>query len=300
MPCNATVLAASRAGTLGFGVSDAGWLVPWYLGVFAILQKLGIIQPGNTPIGAVSGGSLAAASSCLGLDYYRDTMPVVHAAAAACREDAFCAGTLAEKLTPRWKQLFVPASTPKALATCSSNTYIYISEGTPLRSPRSVPKRIDTHSPHGFADGIVATWHIPFWSNGTAPTTTYRGQPAYEGFYSLDMPCPPGASVCIRLSSRHPGPLMPKQSRLESTVSTIKGRAFQYDPPTPAEGDIHPGLFNYCKYTPMDLGYKLALLPGTRADLEYLFALGQADAKSWADSVGLTDSSCLNPARVHG
>jgi hypothetical protein len=77
-------------------------------------------------------------------------------------------------------------------------------------------------------------------------------------------------------------------------VSAVKARAFQYEPPIAVEGDIHPGRFNPCKYTPMDLGYRLALMPGTHADLEYLFALGMADGKSWADSVGLTNPLCQN------
>jgi hypothetical protein len=40
-----------------------------YFGVLYALQKLGVVTPGVTPIGGVSGGSVAAASSCLGLDF---------------------------------------------------------------------------------------------------------------------------------------------------------------------------------------------------------------------------------------
>jgi hypothetical protein len=29
MGCNATVVAAFQQGQLGFGISDAGWLMPW-------------------------------------------------------------------------------------------------------------------------------------------------------------------------------------------------------------------------------------------------------------------------------
>jgi hypothetical protein len=29
MGCNATVIAAFQQGQLGFGLSDAGWLMPW-------------------------------------------------------------------------------------------------------------------------------------------------------------------------------------------------------------------------------------------------------------------------------
>jgi hypothetical protein len=40
-----------------------------YFGVLFALQKVGVITPGVTPVGGVSGGSVAAASSCLGLDF---------------------------------------------------------------------------------------------------------------------------------------------------------------------------------------------------------------------------------------
>lgn len=68
----------------------------------------------------------------------------------------------------------------------------------------------------------------------------------------------------------------------------------------PQPGDIHPGKYNTCKYTPMDLSARLSITPGSREDLQYLFHLGKADGAAWAAEVGLTDPAACQGAAAAG
>lgn len=314
MTCNATVIQAFQTGQLGFALSDSGWLMPWYFGVIWALQKVGVINPGSTPIGAVSGGSVAAAASCLGLDFEGYIMPAVQTTAALCRSRNMCAGTLASMMGPSLKTLLMPAaSNASLLERCHNSTDIYVSEGHPkIHIARggsnfagSTPRRVNSSDADAFVEGIVATWYIPYWSGLNSFATEYQGMPAYEGFYSNPMPCPAGAAVCVRLSSRFPGPLMAKEGTLSSLRSMFDSpsvRAIENvldiassrwfdpsEPPAPQPGDIYPGKYNKCKYTPLELAYTMALTPGTKADLDYLFSLGKADGAAWAAEVGLSN-----------
>lgn len=102
-----------------------------YFGVLWALQSIGVITPGVTPIGAVSGGSVAAASNCLGLDFERQVMPAAQAAASICRANNMCAGTLNSVMEPSLRSLLEPAANDAtALARCN-RTYVYVSEGQP-------------------------------------------------------------------------------------------------------------------------------------------------------------------------
>jgi hypothetical protein len=103
-----------------------------YFGVIWALQKVGVIDPGTTPIGAVSGGSVAAAASCLGLDFENYIMPAVQTTAAMCRSRNMCAGTLANWMGPSLKSLLLPAASNETkLERCHNSTDIYVSEGHP-------------------------------------------------------------------------------------------------------------------------------------------------------------------------
>ncbi|WIA30705.1 hypothetical protein OEZ86_000773 [Tetradesmus obliquus] len=293
-------------------MSDAGWLMPWYFGVLYALQKLGIVTPGVTPIGGVSGGSVAAASSCLGLDFPSQVLPAVEAAAEQCRTTNLCAGNLHSVMDPTLKALLLPAaSNAAALARCKANTQIYVSEGQPVISiqPASLllmraasvqikgsrPQLIDKSNAEGFVDGIVANWFIPYyWSRFGAWSTTYRGQPAYEGYFTRPMPCPTNSKLCIRVSSRYPGPLCAKDKLYDFFVRPFYLTPNQPLYPQPA--DIHPGKYTKCKYTPMDLSARLSITPGSREDLQYLFDLGKADGAAWAADVGLTNPAACQAA----
>lgn len=67
-------------------------------------------------------------------------------------------------------------------------------------------------------------------------------------------------------------------------------------PPAPQPADIFPGKYNRVKYTPLQLAYKLALTPGSKADLDYLFKLGQLDGAAWAKDVGLANLAACQAA----
>jgi hypothetical protein len=122
----------------------------------------------------------------------------------------------------------------------------------------------------------------------------FRGQPAYEGYFTRPMPCPSNAKLCIRLSSRYPGPLCAKDKLYDIFVRPFYLTPNQPLYPQPA--DIHPGKYNACKYTPMDLSARLSITPGSREDLQYLFDLGKADGAAWAAEVGLTNPAACEAA----
>jgi hypothetical protein len=49
-----------------------------------------------------------------------------------------------------------------------------------------------------------ASSYIPVWSGRNAPTTSFRGGPAYDGFFTNSQPCPPGVTACIKINSKNP------------------------------------------------------------------------------------------------
>lgn len=75
---------------------------------------------------------MAAAASCLGLDFEGYIMPAVQTTAALCRSRNMCAGTLASMMGPSLKTLLMPAaSNASLLERCHNSTDIYVSEGHP-------------------------------------------------------------------------------------------------------------------------------------------------------------------------
>jgi hypothetical protein len=90
----------------------------------------------------------------------------------------------------------------------------------------------------------------------------------------------------------------PSVRAIENVLDIASSRWFDpSEPPAPQPADIFPGKYNKCKYTPLELAYTLALTPGTKADLEYLFNLGKADGAAWAAEVGLSNpAACQNGA----
>jgi hypothetical protein len=116
-----------------------------YLGVLAALQSLGIIQPGVTPVGGVSGGGIAAAASCLGL-YMPEQLARNHENAAACRAQAlYCAGTLDKQVRKGLQKLadgMAEEEVQRKISACNASTYIYYAQGRPILG--SVPARVDS------------------------------------------------------------------------------------------------------------------------------------------------------------
>jgi hypothetical protein len=82
---------------------------------------------------------------------------------------------------------------------------------------------------------------------------------------------------------------------IENVLGMASSRWFDpSEPPAPQPADIYPGKYNKCKYTPLELAYTLALTPGTKADLDYLFELGKADGAVWAAEVGLSNPAACS------
>jgi hypothetical protein len=87
----------------------------------------------------------------------------------------------------------------------------------------------------------------------------------------------------------------PSVRAIENVLGMASSRWFDpSEPPAPQPADIYPGKYNKCKYTPLELAYTLALTPGTKADLDYLFELGKADGAAWAAEVGLSNPAACS------
>lgn len=141
--------------------------------------------------------------------------------------------------------------------------------------------------------GVIASWFIPYyWSRLGSLATTYKGKPAYEGYFTIPMPCPPGASLCIRIASRYPGPLVEANKPWDGLLTAMAVSPALPVPPVPA--DIHPGKYNKCRFSAFELSTLYSITPASARDLDYLFELGKADGMAWAEEAGLTNlTACL-------
>jgi hypothetical protein len=163
-------------------------------GAFYTLVELGIVDA-NTKVAGASAGALLSMAHCSGYSATQ-TLDVVQALAAECRARANCQGSLGDAVT-RKLQAMAP---PDAHRRCSGRAFISISMGS-IGSPTNLLASAFT-SKADIVAAAAASSFIPVWSG--APTTTFRGQPAFDGAFTAPQPCPPGVKYCIRIASSNP------------------------------------------------------------------------------------------------
>jgi hypothetical protein len=80
--------------TLGVGVASGGFLVFYYIGIFKVLQQLGLIREGEVRTAGVSIGSLAMGVVFPGMGTHDEFVARGVAFAERCRANRLCFGTL--------------------------------------------------------------------------------------------------------------------------------------------------------------------------------------------------------------
>jgi hypothetical protein len=290
-----------------------------------MLTQLGVITPGSTRISGVSAGAIALAPQ-LGLISTEQLTAAAHELAARCRARNNCMWSLEAELTLMLRKL-IPAGTYAQLNE-RQIAYVPVSFVTPgggietrvfsrFRSDDDVVRLIST------------TTYIPLW-NAPNVTTTYRGERAYDGSFTVSLPCPPGVTRCVRVSMAGPefakrlaGSLLAGGSKalLGAAATTLAGqhpanvtRTLLGALPKPDQAvlahqvahlaaaltqmvngppiDIFPGKYAAGKL-PWSASEFLAMMlePCTPDVCEQLIALGRADAAGWAAEHGITVAS---------
>lgn len=161
-----------------------------------MLAELGIIDA-NTKIAGASSGALLTLAQCSGISS-QQFMQALQQLSNDCRRRKNCQGTLAASLQQTLEQT-VPHG---AYHRCRGRAFLSISIGRLDPPPKNVMIS-DFTSDADIRAAASASSFIPVWS---APkgSTTFRGQPAFDGFFSNAQPCPPGVAYCVRISSRNP------------------------------------------------------------------------------------------------
>lgn len=323
-----------------------------HAGVAFMLAELGIITPA-VPLAGASSGALVATAMCSGTSA-RQLSALVTELSAHCRASHNCQGTLDTAVRQAMRELLAG----ERYARCNGIAYISISVGA--FPPRSGSTRNVLASQFAsgadLADAAAASSYIPLWSGealqgaactgrasllllllqmpgdadaaaantGKNYTTTFRGQPAFDGFFTNEQPCPPGVTYCVRINSRTPSWSRARMSQFFSLVGraatrgTGKPARLAAVPPggfsavleagsrlnvtafeqAAADGvDISPGVFSNTGMS-LDAWSELVVLPGDKALNEHLYGLGRADAKAWATATGLADAAAARSAAL--
>jgi hypothetical protein len=161
---------------------------------------MGIITPA-TKIAGASSGALLSLGLCSGLPSAR-FKDITQVLCNTCRQNGNCQGTLGAAVASCIPQILPP----DAYKRCSSRAYMSISTG-PFPSLKYPPSNLivsEFSSNEDLAAASVASSYIPLWSGKMAPTTTFRGMQAYDGFFSNSQPCPPSVKACIKINSKTP------------------------------------------------------------------------------------------------
>jgi hypothetical protein len=169
-------------------------------GVAYLLQELGIITPATKVAGA-SSGALLSLGLCSGLSPQAFTN-ITQQLCNTCRQHGNCQGTLGAAVASCIPQILPP----DAYQQCSKRAYMSITTG-PFPATTYPPSNLfvsEYSSNDDLAAAASASSYIPLWSGKKAPTTTFRGMPAYDGFFSNSQPCPPSVKACIKINSKTP------------------------------------------------------------------------------------------------
>lgn len=225
--------------------------------------------------------------------------------AKACRTENSCSGNLDREL----KGLLQSYLPQNAWEQCRNKGYISISAGSPL-GPNQALLVTDFQSQDDLISAATASSFIPLWS-ASSLTKGFRGFEVFDGGYTLQQPCPPDVTYCIRVSSKNPawpqnrgiGSLLSLLGRLGNTDDSRIETARTY-PPIEASGangqpdpqlvqlaaasnvDIAPGVFSKMPFSQSEWS-NWALSPADDGTLKHMYKLGKADAEIWAKYSGI-------------
>jgi hypothetical protein len=179
--------AAVRDGGLVAGFNGSGFLIFFYVGVMAALERAGVLVQGVTPMGGVSGGAISAAAFHSGMTP-EQRLVATTALNARCHPSNGCPGFLGKALREELQRFF-PADAYKKAAPPATTIFVSKIKGnaTALASARpntlllpAVPATISYDSQALFLDGLAASSYVPKWS-GASRFMVYRGEAVYDG-----------------------------------------------------------------------------------------------------------------------
>jgi hypothetical protein len=205
---------ALRDGGLTLSANGSGFLIFFYVGVLLALERAGVITPGVTPMGGVSGGAIAVASFHAGLNH-EQRLQATTALNARCHPTNGCPGVLGQAVREELDRFFPPDAYRRAAPPA---TAIFVSKvkgnATAIAGARpntlllpAVAETIGYDNNDMFLDGLAASSYIPKWS-GAARFMAYRGQAVYDGGPTAGgRSCPPlapglsknASTYCIRI-----------------------------------------------------------------------------------------------------
>ncbi|GBF93867.1 hypothetical protein Rsub_06866 [Raphidocelis subcapitata] len=322
---------AGQAGTMGVGFSGAGFLIPFFLGVIDVLQRQGVLQP-SMPMAGASSGALAimTASDQISLQMMREEASRL---SAYCLKHGNCYGTLQAEVR-RAAQRLLPRDAADR-ANKHGRLHVAVTYPSPSGGPVQQALVGNFTGRDDLREALEASIYIPYYA-GAALSTSFRGKAAYDGSFAGSgpgfLPCPPGVSYCLRVSSlpacemfgsmfgrlafgrpsdRARGASIARnvlggadlRARLAemrrsfraSDRGAVRSEAAQaarffedlasLRAPDEGGADIFPG-----RRHPLPVSHAVwssfMMQPGTPEQIEMMYRLGQAEARSWAEEAG--------------
>lgn len=303
--------SAAEGGSEPLSVAFAGssLLINYYFGVMSMLQTLGIVDPNVTRFGGISGGAITSMLTCAGQTPHqiKDAFAGVMD---KCREDPM--GNCFQKLNTMAKsEIYDPVMTEPAHAKCGKGRVrvgiTALNEALDsFDGKRAIA--VDTFSgPGDMEEALLASSYLSCFS-GPWTYVTFRGRPVIDGGYAADFSdiCPEG-SRCIKVSVWIVGENVTTNgvqsemrclgSPAEETYNPLPAWPNFQDPSwrlntsckydynkfhSPTNPDIFPAHFNRIKWSKPQW-QNLSACISSKEDVEYVFEMGLADAKSWYD-----------------
>jgi hypothetical protein len=188
------VAAAAQNGTLAFGYSGSGFLLFYFVGVTSVLHSLGLII-NTTKLAGASGGSINSASACAGVSIPTQ-FQALRESARTCRPTKGCRGFLDSAVSKELSST-LPSDTAQR---CSGRLFVAVTQAQ-LQGLPDTPLLLGSNwtDRQQVLYALRASSYIPVQSGRSATFALGFLQPpveAYDGGFSVQVPCPPGEGLC--------------------------------------------------------------------------------------------------------
>jgi len=199
------------------------------MGVLAALERAGVVAPGVTPMGGVSGGAIAGAAFHSGMTPAQ-RLAATTALNTRCRPSNGCPGRLGAALGDELERFF-PADSYKKAAPPVLSVFVSKVRGNATAvavalpgalllpaSPLAIPGPY--RDQRAFLDGLAASSYIPKWS---APPrfVVYNGEAVYDGGPAAGgRSCPPPPAAALGANGTAAGGKSYFCIKIECTVGT--------------------------------------------------------------------------------
>jgi hypothetical protein len=262
----AKVVAAFKAGKLGFGFSAGGLLFPYYVGVISALREANVLTGAPAQMAGASAGSLIAASYNAGLP-----MDVVEESMIRFGEDLRTHGTRG-RLGPLLKDFLHEYLPEDAHERCNGTTHVSMTRVVPIWRATMVS---NFHSRQDLIDALLTSCHIPWYFDGRW-VSKYRGHFCFDGGATNFMPRPPDSDVAVKVCCFHTKSLL-----------AVRERARRFPFVTEAlDIAISPDKFEDWPYDVQQV-VKWALQASSEEVSSNLIEKGKRDARKWMQLTGL-------------